>query len=109
MSVRIQLRQPVKFGRDAEPVTELVLQPNGRALRDLTLTIAPGDVESKIDFRPYDLTLVGLRMAGIAGDKAFADLMCPQDIWEVGQAVLGFIVPPPEKVSQTTGSQPSES
>lgn len=88
----IKLRQPVQFGRDAEPVSELELKPNGRALRDLSIGMT---AEGKVDFEPYKLTLVALRMAGVAGDKAFADLMDPADIWEVGQAVLGFLVRSP--------------
>ena len=86
----IKLRCPVKFGRDAEPVTELELKATGRALRELVVPMgAEGDLRMML-VKPYDLCLVGLKMAGVAGDKGFADLMDPRDIWEVSQAVLGF-------------------
>jgi hypothetical protein len=99
----IKLRRPVQFGRDAEPVTELELKATGRALRDLVVPMgAEGDLRMMM-VKPYDLCLVGLRMAGVAGDKAFVDQMDPRDIWEVGQAVLGFTMDAP-----TSGSTPSE-
>lgn len=97
----IVLRTPVQFGRDAEPVTKLELKPNGRALRELTVPVgADGDLQMMF-IKPYELALVGLRMAGIAGDKAFVDMMDPRDIWEVSQEVMGFLVG-----GQRTGSTP---
>ncbi len=99
----IKLRRPVQFGRDAEPVTELELKATGRALRELVVPMgAEGDLSMML-VKPYDLALVGLKMAGVAGDKAFADLMDPRDIWEVGQAVLGFTLD-----ARPTGSTASE-
>lgn len=98
----VELRSPVQFGRDAEPVTRLELRPTGRAMRELRVTMGVEGDRRVVEFEPYLLCLVGLKMAGIAGDKAFADLMDPQDIWEVGQAVLGFTMGGP-----TTGSTPS--
>lgn len=97
----VKLRTPVQFGRDAEPVTELELRATGRALRDLTVPMGADGALQVMLVKPYDLALVGLRMAGVAGDKAFADQMDPRDIWEVSQEVLGFTVG-----GRTTGSAP---
>lgn len=93
--IKITLRQPVQFGRDAEPVSELVLKPTGRALRDLEVTMGVDGDKPSIVFKPFAFALVGLKMAGIAGDAAFLNLMDARDVWEVGQTVMGFIVGAP--------------
>lgn len=100
--IEIELRAPVQFGRESEPVTKLELKPTGRAMRDLKVSMGSEGDRQVIVFEPYEFCRVGLRMAGIAGDKAFVDLMDARDIWEVGQTVMGFIVG-----GQTTGSTPS--
>lgn len=88
----VELQTPVQFGRDSEPVTRLELKASGRALRELTVPMSVEGTSQIVMVKPYELTLVGLRMAGIAGDRAFADLMDPRDIWEVAQQVMGFIL-----------------
>lgn len=88
----ITLRRPVEFGKNAEPVTELALKPNGGALRDLELQMgAKGELQVFV-VKPHELCRVGLRMAGVAGDAKFVDMMDPRDIWEVANAVSGFIM-----------------
>lgn len=90
--VTIKLREPVQFGRDSEPVTELELRPNGRAMRDLQVKMGQDGSLQLMVVEPYALCRVGLRMAGIAGDQAFVDKMDPRDIWEVAQEVVGFFM-----------------
>lgn len=92
----VELVTPVQFGRDAEAVTRLELKPSGRALRELVVPMSVDSGAQLVMVKPYELTLIGLRMAGIAGDKAFADLMDPRDIWEVAQQVMGFILAGPK-------------
>ena len=99
--IKVTLRQPVQFGRDAEPVTELVLKPTGRALRDLEVTMGVESDKPTIQFKPFPFALVGLKMAGVAGGAAFLDLMDARDVWEVGQTVMGFIMG-----AQNTGPTP---
>lgn len=99
--VTITLRAPVQVGKNSEPVTELALVGTGRALRDLTVPLgADGDLKIMM-IKPYELCAVGLRMAGVSGDRAFLDQMDARDVWEVGQAVLGFIMDGPQ-----TGNMP---
>ena len=105
----IALRRPVQFGKDAEPVTEIALRPNGGALRDLVVpTGSDGDM-GMLMVKPHELARVGIRMAGVGGDKAFVDLMHPKDIWEVAQAVLGFIVGDETPADEKSGKTQSAS
>lgn len=104
-TITIKLRKPVQFGKHGEPVTDIELKPNGRALRDLEVSMGGSDGKLMMNVKPYELTRIGLRMAGIDGDKAFVDMMDARDIWEVGQAVVGFLVSGSE--STTDGSTPS--
>lgn len=105
----IRLRRPVEFGKNSEPVTELALRPNGSALRDLVVPTGTDGNMGMLMVKPHELARVGIRMAGVGGDKAFVDLMHPKDIWEVAQAVLGFIVGDETPAAESSGSTPSES
>lgn len=97
----ITLRLPVQVGKNSEPVTELALIGTGRALRDLTVPLGADGNLKLMMIKPYEWASVGLRMAGITGDRAFLDQMDARDIWEVGQAVLGFMMD-----GQQTGNTP---
>lgn len=83
--VVVKLCAPVQFGKDR--ITELVLKPNARAFKDLTL---PMTQEGKVDYQPYPLAACGVRMAG--HPNAVLDKLHPRDLNEVAQAVLGFLV-----------------
>lgn len=99
----LTLRCPVQVGKNSEPVTELALVGNGRALRDLTVPLGAEGEMKLMMIKPYELAAVGLRMAGVAGDRAFLDQMDARDMWEVAQTVLGFIMGGPQ-----IGSTPSQ-
>ena len=94
--VVIKLKTPVQFGKDAEPVGELVLKPTAKHFRDFTLHMTS---DGTVLYQPYPLALVGLRMAG--HPSAFLDLMDPVDMSEVARVVMGFIEP-----SQAIGPAP---
>ncbi len=94
--ITIRLSTPVQFGKDAEPIAELVLKPTARAFRDVTL---PMNEDGTTHFRPYELALAGVKMAGYPAP--FLDMMDPADMMEVATTVMGFLVP-----SQRTGSTP---
>lgn len=95
--VTVRLREPVQFGRDAEPITELVLKPTARHFRDFTL---PMKEDGTMLYQPYPLALIGMKMAG--HPAAVLDLMHPADMSEVARVVMGFIEP-----GQGTGSTAS--
>ena len=105
----IELLKPVKFGKKSEPVTVIKLKPNGRALRDLEVQMGTdGKGKATINMKPHALCVIGLRMAGIAGDEAFVDMMDARDIWEVSQKVVGFIMSGSEEPeTATAGDTPS--
>lgn len=108
--LRVQLRAPVQIGKKSEPVTELVMKPTGRALRDLTIMVGVDNDGRQTMFKmePYELTRVGLRMAGISSDTAFVDLMDARDVFEVGNKVFGFFVSGASD-GETSGPTDSES
>lgn len=97
--VTVRLREPVQFGKDAEPITELVLKPTARHFRDLVIRTAE---DGTVEYEPYRLALVGMKMAGQSA--AVLDLMDPRDMSEVAAMVMGFISP-----GQPTGSVASPS
>lgn len=105
----IELRRPVQFGKESEPVTVLELRPNGQALRGLSVPMGADGEIGMVMMKPHELACVGLRMAGISSGVGFVDLMDPRDIWEVSQAVFSFIVGPPKKGAPKPGTTPSES
>lgn len=86
--VTLTLRAPVQFGKDSEPISELVLKPSAKAFRDFAL---PMQGDGTILFQPYELAKVGLRLAG--QPAPVLDMLDPADMWELAQAVLGFTVP----------------
>lgn len=94
--VTIKLSTPIQFGKDAEPIVELVLKATPRAFRELQLPITE---DGTTLFRPYELAKVGLKMAG--QPAPILDLMDIADMMEVATAVMGFLIP-----SQKTGSAP---
>lgn len=98
-TVTLKLQEPVQFGKDAEPIAELVLKPTARAFRDFSL---PMREDGTVIYQPYPLALVGMRMAG--HPAAVLDLMCPEDMAEVARVVMGFIGTGP-----ATGPEPSPS
>lgn len=85
----IQLRQPVQFGKNAEPVTQVAPQATARGMRDFELEVT---ASGGFIFRPWPAARVGLRLAGIAGDEAFLALMDPRDVTALGMAVSSFFV-----------------
>lgn len=91
-SVTVKLSAPVQFGKDSDPVTELVLKPTPRAFKDFSL---PMTADNGVLFQPYALALVGLKLAGIAGGPAFLDKMSISDMNEVAREVMGFLNPDP--------------
>lgn len=95
--VTMRLREPVQFGRDADPISELVLRPVAKHFRDLSIKTG---ADGSLDYEPYKLALVGMRMAG--QPTAVLDLMHPADMSEVARLVMGFIEP-----GQPTGSDAS--
>lgn len=94
--VRIILAHPVEWTKD-ETVTELVLRPNARFYKDVTVTAG----ENGLTFNPYVMACVGVRMAGRPAAPAFVDKMNPVDMAEVAGAVMSFLNP-----SQKTGTEP---
>lgn len=92
--LRFELREPVQVGKKSEPVTELVMKPTGRALRDLSVMVGVDNNGKQTMFKiePYELTRVGLRMAGISSDTAFIDLMDARDVFELGNKVFSFFI-----------------
>lgn len=82
----VRLRKPIPHG--SQPIEELTLKPTSRAFKDFSL---PMTAELKIDYQPYALALVGLKMAGYVVDSSkLIDRMDPKDMVELSQAVLGF-------------------
>ncbi len=66
--VTITLKEPIDMG--SRKITELVLRFNARAMRDVTIMLAPDG--SRV-IRPYDLARAAVRMAGEA-DPVFEKL-----------------------------------
>ena len=95
-SVTVQLKHPVALG--SETIEELILKPNMRLFKDVSLEIGNGTMK----FNPYALACVGVQLAGRPAATALVDKMHPSDAMEVAQAVIGFLSP-----AQTTGSEPS--
>lgn len=86
--VTIKLRQPIQFGQTM--IEELTLKPNARAFKDFSL---PADAKGKVDYQPYQLALVGLKLAGhMAAAPALVDKLDPKDMVELSQAVFSFFV-----------------
>lgn len=83
--VQLKLIAPIEWGKQS--IGELTIRPYGKAVRDLTLPMTP---EGKIDYRPYDLAKVALRMAGHA--DGVIDKMHPKDISACAQVALSFFV-----------------
>lgn len=81
----LKLRDPVQFG--SELIEELVFKPSARAFKEFSL---PMDQRGKIDYQPYALAQVGIKMAG--HPAAVVDKLSVRDMNEVAQAVLGFLV-----------------
>lgn len=96
---KITLRSPVEMGK-GEPITELELKPNGRALRGLKVEVT---ADGGMKYEPHALAVAGLKMAGhVAAAEAIVDRMQSiEDITEIAAAVLGFFAPSP-----TTGPKP---
>ena len=94
--VTIKLSTPVQFGKDSEPIAELVLKPTARAFRELTLPIKD---DGTVLFQPYELAKIGLKLAG--QPAPVLDLMDVADMMEVATAVMGFLDP-----SRRTGTGP---
>lgn len=94
----LKLMHPVSFGQ--EPVTELTVSPNARFYKGMKLTAAEGSVT----YEPYELAVIGARMAGRPAAERFVDLMHPSDMNALAAVVMGFLGP-----AQTTGNSPSES
>jgi hypothetical protein len=80
-----RLEHPVKWGEKV--IEELKLHPNGKALRDVKLTISDG----AIVVEPYKLAELGLRLAN--QPRPVLDLMHPADQTGLGMLALGFIMP----------------
>jgi hypothetical protein len=89
-AVTITLRKPVEWTK-TETVTELVLAPTARFYRDVALTMGPGG----LTYKPYDLAVAGVRLAGRAAAEAFVDKMDPADMNEVANTILSFLNPAP--------------
>lgn len=87
-TTEIALRRPVQRGKD-ETITRLVLRPATKHFRTLTLPMKGEGENATIDFQPYHLAKVGLRMAGQPDDVL--DRMHPADMMEVATTVLGFL------------------
>lgn len=86
----LELLKPVQFGREAEPVTRIKIDSvTGRQMREFKITAT---AEGGFLLEPYEAARVGLKMAGIAGDKAFLDMMDGRDVYALGQAVFTFLV-----------------
>lgn len=94
--ITIVLSTPVQFGKDAEPICELVLKPTARSFREVTIPIKD---DGTVLFQPYELAKVGVKLAG--HPAAVLDLMDVVDMMEVAVAVMGFLSP-----SQRTGTAP---
>lgn len=81
------LQYPVEWGKGNEPITELRLQPNGRAMQGVSVeTRADGGVV----FEPYKFAELGLRFAG--QPTAIAARMHPRDIFGLAMAAYFFFV-----------------
>lgn len=86
-SETIKLSVPVEFGKEQEPVTELVIKPTTRAFREFSL---PMTKEGTIMYQPYELAKVGCQMAGHT--PGFVDRLNPKDMNNVAQVVLSFLI-----------------
>lgn len=88
--MEIKLRKPIEFGK--QTIDSLTLVPNGRAARDMAVTISNGSMV----LEPWKHAVVGLKMAGhIASAEALADKLDPADMMDIAQATLGFFVGSP--------------
>ena len=92
--IAFKLRTPIKVG--AELVTDLTLKSTARAWKDFSL---PMSAEGKIDFQPYVLAQVGLKMAAQA--PGLVDHMDAADMFRLSQVVMSFF-----GLSQSDGSTP---
>lgn len=84
-SVTIKLKSPIQFGKQSPLIEELVLKPTARAFKEFSL---PMTSDGKIDYQPYQLAAVGVRMAG--QPNPVVDQLGVEDMIEVANAVLGF-------------------
>ena len=84
--VSMKLRTPVEWGKD-QTIDELTLKPTARAFKEMTLAVDPNT--GKVDYQPYALALVGIRMAG--HPPAVLDRMDHRDMLELSQLVFGFL------------------
>lgn len=89
--MEIKLRKPLEFGK--QTIDTLTLVPNGRAARDLSVTV---NANGSMVLEPWKHAVIGLKMAGhIAAAEALADKLDPADMMEIAQAVLSFFVDSP--------------
>jgi hypothetical protein len=88
--VTVKLREAVQLG--SEKVEELVLKPTARFFKDLEVTAGADGLK----YKPYDLAVIGVRLAGRPAAAALVDKMHPGDMQEVANVVLGFLGPSPE-------------
>lgn len=70
--VTMKLRRPVTLKKGGEPVTELELKPEGRALRGVLLSLGFKSENLEKVYQRHSvgsLACAGLRMAGVPGDR----------------------------------------
>lgn len=70
--VTLKLRRPVTLKKGGEPVAELTLKPEGRALRGVMLSLGWRNENMEKVFQRWSvlpLACAGLRMAGCPGDR----------------------------------------
>lgn len=82
--MKLTLSQPIEFGKD-NLISELDLKPTARAFKEFALPMKP---DGGFLFQPYDLAVVGMKMAG--HPAALADKLSVEDMNEIAQAVIGF-------------------
>ncbi len=93
-SVTLKLKSPIEFGKTT--LEELVVVPTPRAYKGFSLSMTP---EGKIDYQPYELATIGMRMAGQSSGAV--DKMSIADMNALAQLVLSFFGESP-----TAGSEP---
>lgn len=96
----VKLSTPFKFGKNSEPVEELVLKPTARACKELSIQCG---ADGGFKYEPYKLAEIGLKMAGYP--SAVLDSGDPpvsmEDMIKIGKAVQDFLA-----LSQMTGVEP---
>lgn len=91
--VALKLRVPVALRKKAEPTTELVLKPAGRALRGLSAPFGKKGERLFQRIPMFELALAGLRMAGVdpGYTRAVAGAMHSADVYDLHNEVMALL------------------